>query len=74
MNSSEIFNNDVPFEIETGKNVSPIVDFTADKTLIYVGDSISYNANATNPQGGAIPKSAYKWDFDGDGNFDDVVS
>lgn len=36
LNSSEIFNNDVPFEIETGKNVSPIVDFTPDKTLIYV--------------------------------------
>ncbi len=42
--------------------------------MIYVGDSINFNANVSDPQGESIPNNAYKWDFDGDGKFDDVSS
>lgn len=74
INSSELFNSDVPYTIENGKNSSPIVEFSVDKTVIYMGDSINFYAKASNPQGDDIPDSAYKWDFDGDGTFDDVSS
>lgn len=74
VNSSELFKSDVSYEIENGKNVSPIVDFTVDKTLLYVGDSVNFYATAADPQGSEIPDNAYKWDFDGNGEFDDVSS
>lgn len=74
INSNELFHHDVPYLIENGKNVSPIVDFSMDKTVVYLGDSINFFATAYDPQGWVIPTSAYKWDFDGDGKFDDVSS
>ena len=74
INSTGLFHNDLPFEVENGKNVSPIVDFSVDKTVVYVGDSINFYATASDPQGEDIPDNAYHWDFDGDAIFDDASS
>lgn len=74
INSEEKFLELNSLDIKNGPNVSPVVDFTMDKSTISVGDSISFISDAYDPQGDKLPNDAYKWDFDGDGEFDDVNS
>lgn len=74
INSSELFDSDIAYEVENGKHVSPLVDFTLDKTVIFAGDSVNFFAKASDPSGAEIPKNSYYWDFDGDGEFDDSAS
>lgn len=61
-------------EVRNGPNLSPVAEFSVDKTTISVGDSISFFSKAYDPQGEALPNSAFRWDFDGDGAFDDTTS
>ncbi|QQR84004.1 PKD domain-containing protein [Candidatus Peregrinibacteria bacterium] len=62
------------FEVTNGPNLSPVVNFTMDKTVLTVGDSVTFDSSAYDPQGDVLPPDAYRWDFDGDGNFDDSTS
>ncbi len=61
-------------EVANGSNLSPVAEFTMDKTTIAVGDTVSFSSKSYDPQGDELPASAFRWDFDGDGNFDDVSS
>ena len=61
-------------EITNGPNLSPVAEFTVDKTTISVGDSITFVSQSYDPQGETLPNDAYMWDFNGDGDFDDVSS
>jgi PKD repeat protein len=61
-------------DITNGPNLSPVAEFTMDKTTISVGDSITFVSTSYDPQGDVLPNDAYLWDFDGDGEFDDTSS
>jgi PKD repeat protein len=61
-------------EIKNGPNLSPVAEFTMDKSTVTVGDSISLVSTSYDPQGDTMPNDAYRWDFDGDGTFDDTTS
>jgi len=61
-------------DIKNGPNLSPVAEFTMDKSTVTVGDSISLVSTSYDPQGDTLPNEAYRWDFDGDGTFDDTTS
>ncbi len=73
-NSSDRFGSVSYLDITNGPNLSPVANFSVDKTTISAGDSISFVSSSYDPQGETLPNSAYKWDFDGDGSFDDTTS
>ncbi len=70
----ERFGDVSSLEIKNGPNLSPVAEFTMDKSTITVGDSISLVSTSYDPQGDTLPNDAYRWDFDGDGTFDDTTS
>lgn len=61
-------------DVTNGPNLSPVAEFTVDKTTIAVGDSITFVSKSYDPQGDELPTKAFQWDFDGDGAFDDTTS
>ena len=66
---------DISFlEVANGPNLSPVAEFTVDKTTIAVGDSITFISQSYDPQGEELPATAFRWDFDGDGAYDDTSS
>ncbi len=73
-NTTERFGEVSYVEATNGPNLSPVAAFTADKTTISVGDSITFVSDSYDPQGDELPNSAFQWDFDGDGAFDDTSS
>jgi PKD repeat protein len=79
-NDNGIFNTDERFgelsylDVKNGPNLSPVAEFTLDKTTISVGDSVTFLSQSYDPQGDQLPNDAFRWDFDGDGEFDDVTS
>lgn len=72
--TSDQFGGVSSIEVTNGPNLSPVSEFTADKTTISVGDSITFLSKSYDPQGDQLPNSAFQWDFDGDGAFEDVSS
>ena len=70
--SSERFGSVSYLDIANGPNLSPVANFSLDKTTVSAGDSITFLSSSYDPQGETLPKSAYLWDFDGDGSFDDT--
>ena len=73
-NSTERFGDLSFLDVKNGPNLSPVAEFTLDKTTIAVGDSITFLSQSYDPQGDELPNDAFRWDFDGDGEFDDVTS
>lgn len=73
-NTTERFGEVSYLDVKNGPNLSPVAEFTVDKTTIAVGDSITFVSQSYDPQGDKLPNDAYRWDFDGDGSFDDVSS
>ena len=73
-NSFERFGELSALEIKNGPNLSPVAEFTVDKTTISMGDSISFISKSYDPQGDILPSEAFRWDFDGDGEYDDISS
>jgi len=71
-NSMERFGEVSYVDVKNGPNLSPVAEFAMDKTTISVGDSVTFISQSYDPQGDILPNDAYKWDFDGDGEFDDV--
>ena len=61
-------------DVTNGPNLSPVAEFTTDKTTIAVGDSITFVSQSYDPQGDQLPNNAFQWDFDGDGAFDDLTT
>ncbi len=61
-------------DIQNGPNLSPVAEFNVDKTTISVGDSITFISRSYDPQGEELPRDAFRWDFDNDGEFDDTSS
>ena len=61
-------------DVTNGPNLSPVAEFSMDKTTIAVGDSITFISQSYDPQGDDLPTNAFQWDFDGDGAFDDTTS
>ena len=72
--STEQFGEVSVLEITNGPNLSPVAEFTVDKTTIAVGDSITFISQSYDPQGDELSASSFQWDFDGDGAFDDTSS
>ncbi len=72
--SEEQFSTTSFIEVKNGPNLSPVADFTVDKTTISAGDSVTFFSRSYDPQGDTLPNDAYRWDFDGDGVFDDTSS
>ncbi|PIZ72471.1 hypothetical protein COY07_03220 [Candidatus Peregrinibacteria bacterium CG_4_10_14_0_2_um_filter_43_11] len=70
--TEERFKEMSSLEIKNGPNLSPVAEFTMDKTTISVGDSVTLVSQSYDPQGEPLEKEAFHWDFDGDGAFDDV--
>jgi len=73
-NSADRFGETSYLDVTNGPNISPVAEYTVDKTTVAVGDSISFTSQSYDPQGDVIPTSGYQWDFDGDGAFDDTTS
>ena len=73
-NTKEKFGGVSYMDVKNGKNMEPIAEFTMDKTTISAGESITFMSKSYDPQGEDLPKSAFRWDFDGDGDFDDISS
>lgn len=72
--STERFGEVSYLDVTNGPNISPVAEFTVDKTTVAVGDSITFISQSYDPQGDVIPNSGFQWDFDGDGSFDDTTS
>ena len=72
--STEQFGEVSFLDVTNGPNLSPVAEFTMDKTTIAVGDSISFISQSYDPQGDEFSNEAFQWDFDGDGAFDDTTS
>ncbi len=72
--TSERFGEISFLEVTNGPNLSPVAEFTVDKTTIAVGDSITFVSQSYDPQGDILPNTAFQWDYDGDGSFDDTSS
>ncbi|MBN2307196.1 PKD domain-containing protein [Candidatus Peregrinibacteria bacterium] len=72
--STERFGEVSYLDVTNGPNLSPVAEFTMDKTTIAVGDSITFVSQSYDPQGDDLPGDAFQWDFDGDGAFDDTTS
>lgn len=72
--SLETYGETSQLDIVNGPNLSPVAEFVVDKTTISVGDSVSFISKSYDPQGDTLPSSAFRWDFDGDGSFDDTTS
>ncbi len=72
--SQERFGNVSFLDVTNGPNLSPVAEFSMDKTTIAVGDSITFISQSYDPQGDDLPQNAFQWDFDGDGGFDDTTS
>jgi PKD repeat protein len=60
--------------IENGPNLSPVAEFTMDKSTVATGDTITFISQSYDPQGDDLARDAFQWDFDGDGAFDDTTS
>ncbi len=73
-NSEERFGDVSYLDVINGPNLSPVAEFTMDKSTISVGDSITFISKSYDPQGEKLPAEAFRWDFDGDGEFDDTSS
>ncbi len=73
-NSMDRFGDVSYLEVTNGPNLSPIAEFTLDKTTIAVGDSITFVSQSYDPQGDTLSDDSFYWDFDGDGAFDDTTS
>ena len=73
-NTQERFGDVSSLEIKNGPNLSPVAEFTMDKSTVAVGDSISFISTSYDPQGDTMPNDAYRWDFNGDGVFDDTTT
>lgn len=73
-NSQERFGAVSFLDAVNGPNVSPVAEFTLDKTTISVGDSITFISKSYDPQGDNLSNTDFQWDFDGDGAFDDLTS
>ena len=73
-NSFERFGEVSYLDIKNGPNLSPVAEFTMDKTTVSAGDSITFISKSYDPQGDILPADSYYWDFDGDGEFDDMSS
>ncbi|MCF7804712.1 MAG: T9SS type A sorting domain-containing protein [Candidatus Marinimicrobia bacterium] len=52
-----------------GFNLPPNADFTADTTQALTTDTLTFTANASDPDGSVI---GYRWDFQSDGTVDDT--
>ncbi|MBU1018312.1 PKD domain-containing protein [Patescibacteria group bacterium] len=72
--SEERFGEVSYLDVKNGPNLSPVAEFTMDKSTISVGDSITFVSRSYDPQGEELPAEAFRWDFDGDGEFDDTSS
>jgi len=72
--SVERFGDVSYLDVTNGPNLSPVAEFTVDKTTIAVGDSITFISQSYDPQGDEFANNAFQWDFDGDGAFDDTTS
>jgi PKD repeat protein len=72
--SEERFGEVSYLDVKNGPNLSPVAEFTLDKTTISTGDSITFVSKSYDPQGETLPNDAYRWDFDGDGEFDDTTT
>lgn len=72
--STERFGDVSYLDVTNGPNLSPVAEFTVDKSTIAVGDSITFISQSYDPQGDELPKNGFQWDFDGDGAFDDTTS
>lgn len=72
--SSERFGEVSYVDVTNGPNLSPVAEFTVDKSTVAVGDSITFISQSYDPQGDELPDNAFQWDFDGDGAFDDTTS
>lgn len=73
-NSLENYGEVSQLDIVNGPNLSPVAEFTVDKTTIAVGDTITFVSKSYDPQGDPLPDDAFRWDFDGDGSYDDTTS
>jgi PKD repeat protein len=72
--TQERFGEVSSLDIKNGPNLSPVAEFSMDKSTITVGDSITFISKSYDPQGDTLPNDAFRWDFDGDGQFDDTTS
>jgi len=70
--TTERFGATAYLDVTNGPNLSPIAEFAPDKATIAVGDSITFVSQSYDPQGDQLPATAFQWDFDGDGAFDDL--
>ena len=72
--NEELFGPSMFVDVKNNKNLAPVVDFRMDKSTIKMGDTITFVADARDPQGEEILDNSFKWDFNGDNFFDDVSS
>lgn len=72
--NEDLFGPSAFVDVKNSKNLSPVVDFSVDRTTVKMGETITFTGEATDPQGDDIPESAFSWDFDGDNVFDDTSS
>ena len=72
--TDERFNEANYVEVTNGPNVSPVAEFTMDKTTVSTGDTVAFISKSYDPQGDTLADTDFQWDFDGDGSFDDRTS
>jgi len=71
--NEEILGKSAVLQITNGPNIAPIAEFTVDKIRAKVGERITFTSTTKDPLGKYIPTTAYQWDLDGDGRYDNGV-
>ncbi len=59
-----------PLVVTNGPNVAPIAEFVTNLSMVSIGETITFTSTTVDPLGEFIPSAGFKWDFEGDGEFE----
>jgi PKD repeat protein len=59
-----------PLVVTNGPNIAPIAEFVTDLSMVSIGEPITFTSTTVDPLGEFIPSAGFKWDFEGDGEFE----
>lgn len=69
--ADELLESQIPtLEVENGINQPPVVEFTVDKTNVYINDEVTFMSSSYDDDGSI---TSYTWDVEGDGFYNNTT-
>jgi hypothetical protein len=59
-----------PLVVTNGPNIAPVAEFVTNLSMVSIGETIVFTSTTVDPLGEFIPSAGFKWDFEGDGEFE----